>query len=260
MSANTKTGTQKPHKPKRPPFHEEFASKIIERLQEGTAPWQIPWTPGKTMLVPHNPTSGTVYRGMNRVHLALSGYGDPRWMTLKQANDNGYSILPGSKATPVVYFQFTEEKDKLDKEGKPVLDADGKPEKEKVDLDKPIVRFAHVFNAEQVDGIPPLQLTDKAYEWEPIEKAENILAASGAIIKHNQSNRAFYRRTEDAIHLPPKENFDAPDKYYATALHELGHWTGEESRLNREFGPFGSEKYAREELRAEMAKIEEPAS
>lgn len=249
MSANTK----KPQKEKRPPFHEEFANKIIERLQEGTAPWQVPWTPGKTMLAPHNPASGTVYRGMNRVHLALSGYDDPRWMTLKQANDNGYSILPGSRATPVVYFQFTEEKDKLDKEGKPVLDADGKPEKEKVELDKPIVRFAHVFNAEQVDGIPPLQLTDKAYEWEPIEKAENILAASGAAIKHDQSNRAFYRRMEDAIHLPPKENFDAPDKYYATALHELGHWTGEEKRLNREFGPFGSEKYAREELRAEIA-------
>ena len=253
MSASTKTGTQKPQKPKRPPFHEEFANKIIEHLQEGTAPWQVPWTPGKTMLAPHNPASGTVYRGMNRVHLALSGYADPRWMTLKQANDNGYSILPGSKATPVVYFQFTEEKDKLDKDGKPVLDADGKPEKEKVELDKPIVRFAHVFNAEQVDGIPPLQLTDKAYEWEPIEKAENILAASGAAIKHDQSNRAFYRRMEDAIHLPPKENFDAPDKYYATALHELGHWTGEEKRLNREFGPFGSEKYAREELRAEIA-------
>lgn len=244
---------QKPQKEKRPPFHEEFASKIIERLQEGTAPWQIPWTPGKASLIPHNPASGTVYRGMNRVHLALSGYDDPRWITLKQANDHGYSILPGSKATPVVYFQFSEEKDKLDKDGKPVLDADGKPEKEKVELDKPIVRFAHVFNAEQVDGIPPLQLTDKAYEWDPIEKAENILAASGATIKHDQSNRAFYRRMEDAIHLPPKENFDAPDKYYATALHELGHWTGDEKRLNREKGPFGSEVYAREELRAEIA-------
>lgn len=253
MSDNANTNGQKPQKAKRPPYHEEFAGKIIERLEEGTAPWQIPWTPGKASLVPHNPASGTVYRGMNRVHLALSGYDDPRWMTLKQANDNGYSILPGSKATPVVYFQFSDEKNKLDNDGKPVLDADGKPEKEKVELDKPIVRFAHVFNAEQVDGIPPLQLTDKAYEWEPIEKAENILAASGAAIKHDQSNRAFYRRMEDAIHLPPKENFDAPDKYYATALHELGHWTGDENRLNREFGPFGSEKYAREELRAEIA-------
>lgn len=244
---------KKPEKAKRPPFHEEFAEKIIEHLKAGTAPWQRPWHPGKTLLAPHNPASGTIYRGMNRVHLALSGYDDPRWMTLRQANEQGYSILPGSKATPVVYFQFTDEKNKLDKDGNPVLDADGKPEKEKVELDKPIIRFAHVFNAEQMDGIPPIQLTDKAYEWEPIEKAENILAASGAAIKHDQSNRAFYRRMEDAIHLPPKENFDAPDKYYATALHELGHWTGEENRLNREFGPFGSEKYAREELRAEIA-------
>ena len=72
MSANTK----KTQKGKRPPFYEEFASKIIERLQEGTAPWQVPWTLGKSSLVPHNPVSGTVYRGMNRVHLALSGYED----------------------------------------------------------------------------------------------------------------------------------------------------------------------------------------
>ena len=194
-----------------------------------------------------------MYRGINRVHLGLSDFEDPRWMTFKQAKDNGYSILPESTATPVVYFQFTQEKDKLDKDGNPILGTDGKPEKKKVELDKPIIRFAYVFNAEQIDGIPPLELTDKAFEWEPVEKAENILAASGASIKHDQSNRAFYRRMEDAIHLPPKENFDAPDKYYATALHELGHWTGEENRLNRKFGPFGSEKYAREELRAEIA-------
>ena len=57
----------------------------------------------------------------------------------------------------------------------------------------------------------------------------------------------------DEIHLPPKVNFDEPGKYYATALHELGHWTGHESRLNREGGPFGSEPYAKEELRAEIA-------
>ena len=242
-----------PQKAKRPPFHEEFAAKIIEHLKAGTAPWQRPWHPGKTLAAPHNPASGTVYRGMNRVHLALSGYEDPRWMTLRQANEQGLSILPGSKATPVVYFQFNKEQDKLDKDGNPVLGEDGKPQKTTVELDRPIIRYAHVFNAEQIDGMPPLELTDKAFEWNPSEKAESILSASGAAIKHDQSNRAFYRYATDDIHLPPKENFDAPDKYYATALHELGHWTRHESRLNRENGPFGSEMYAREELRAEIA-------
>lgn len=244
---------EKKEKPKRPPFHVEFAEKVIAHLEAGTAPWQRPWHPGKTSEVPHNPASGTVYRGMNRVALGFSEFDDPRWMTLKQANEQGLSILPGSKATPVVYFQFSKEQERLGEDGKPVLGEDGKPLMQKVELDKPIIRYAHVFNAEQIDGMPPLELTDKAFQWEPSEKAENILAASGATIKHDQSNRAFYRYATDDIHLPPKDNFDAPDKYYATALHELGHWTRHSTRLDRENGPFGSEMYAREELRAEIA-------
>lgn len=243
----------KPEKTKRRPVHEEFAEKIIERLKEGTAPWQQPWHPGKTIAAPHNPASGTVYRGMNRVHLALSGYDDPRWMTLRQANEKDMRIIPGSKATPVVYFQFSKEQDRLGEDGKPIFGEDGKPEKMTVELDKPIMRFAHVFNAEQIEGMPPLELTDKAFEWEPVEKAENILAASGANINHDQSNRAFYRYGTDSIHLPPRENFEDPGLYYGTALHELGHWTRHSSRLDRENGPFGSEMYAREELRAEIA-------
>lgn len=238
---------------KRRPFHEEFAEKIITHLKTGTAPWQRPWHPGKTLAAPHNPASGTVYRGMNRVNLSLSGYDDSRWMTLRQANDNGLSILPGSKATPVVYFQFTKEQNRIGEDGKPVLGEDGKPLKQTVELDRPLVRFAHVFNAEQIDDMPPLQLTDRAFEWEPVEKAENILAASGATIKHDQSNRAFYRYGTDSIHLPPRANFEDPGLYYGTALHELGHWTRHSSRLDRENGPFGSEMYAREELRAEIA-------
>ena len=244
---------KKAEKTKRRPFHEEFAEKIIDHLKAGTAPWQRPWHPGDAVAAPHNPASGTVYRGMNRVHLALSGYDDPRWMTLHQANDNGLRILPGSKATPVVYFQFTKEQDRIGEDGKPVLGEDGKPQKYTVELDKPLVRFAHVFNAEQIDGIPPIELTDKSFEWEPVEKAENILSASGANINHDQSNRAFYRYASDSIHLPPRENFEEPGLYYGTALHELWHWTRHSSRLERENGPFDSEMYAREELRAEIA-------
>ncbi len=56
--------------------------------------------------------------------------------------------------------------------------------------------------------------------------------------------------------MPFKHQFPTPDRYYATALHELGHWTGHESRLNRDLAhPFGSEGYAREELRAEIASM-----
>ncbi|EPY00218.1 zincin-like metallopeptidase domain-containing protein, partial [Magnetospirillum fulvum] len=60
-------------------------------------------------------------------------------------------------------------------------------------------------------------------------------------------------RVRDEIHLPPKGVFVGQEAYYATLLHELGHATGHPSRLVRTFGPFGSELYAREELRAEIA-------
>ena len=240
------------NKKDRIPFHEEFAEKIIKMLEEGTAPWQKPWTPAQNM-APRNPLSGTVYRGVNRLHLAMQGYADPRWMTLKQANDAGYRLKQGSRSTPVVYYQFTREQDKMDENGQPVLGDDGIPVRETVELARPILRMARVFNAAQVENFPPIPEQEKAFAWNPQEKAEAVLANSGAIIRHDQRDRAFYRPSSDEIHLPPKTRFAQADQYYATALHELGHWTGHPDRLNREFGPFGSSTYAKEELRAEIS-------
>ena len=246
----------KKHGKRRKPFHEEFSEKIIDLLERELAPWQKPWEPARGMSF-HNPASGTVYKGVNRLNLAISslenGFDDPRWMTMRQANEQGCRIRKGSKSTTIVYYSFTRERDKLDDAGRPVLGEDGKPERETVLLERPVVRFSRVFNGSQIDGLPPLELPAKRYEWEPQERAEALLKASGAVIKHDQADRAFYRPSTDEIHLPPRSSFDAGDKYYATALHELGHWTGHASRLDREFGPRGTQAYAREELRAEIA-------
>ncbi|MCB2039310.1 MAG: conjugal transfer protein TraC, partial [Rhodoferax sp.] len=85
---------------------------------------------------------------------------------------------------------------------------------------------------------------------------EHILKASGASITHAPGDRAFYRPATDSIHLPDRGQFPSADNYYATALHELGHWTGHASRLDRDLAhPFGSEGYAKEELRAEIASM-----
>ncbi len=85
---------------------------------------------------------------------------------------------------------------------------------------------------------------------------EHILKASGASITHAPGDRAFYRPATDSIHLPDRGQFPTADNYYATALHELGHWTGHPSRLDRDLAhPFGSEGYAKEELRAEIASM-----
>ncbi|TOK33231.1 DNA primase, partial [Vibrio parahaemolyticus] len=116
--------------------------------------------------------------------------------------------------------------------------------------------FATVFNGEQIDGMPPLEQKEKTQTWDAVERAEHILKASGANIRHGEHDRAFYRPSTDSIHLPDKEQFPTADNYYATALHELGHWTGHSSRLDRDMAhPFGSEGYAKEELKAECFSL-----
>ena len=237
----------------RVPYHEQVANKLIEQLQAGTAPWQKPWEPGSLSL-PHNPVSGTRYRGANSMWLQMQGRSDPRWMTYKQAAGIGAQVRKGEKGTVVQYWKFRDQIAIKDANGKPVKDAEGKQKYRTVELDKPRVFSAVVFSAEQIDGLPELKPVEVS--WDSHERAENILAASGAKIRHDRADGAYYTVTRDEIHLPGRDSFKSADSYYATSLHELGHWTGHPSRLNRDLAhPFGSEGYAKEELRAEIASL-----
>ncbi|WP_244907526.1 zincin-like metallopeptidase domain-containing protein [Nitrosomonas aestuarii] len=239
----------------RKPYHQTVAENLIAQLKQGTAPWQKPWQPGDPLLsFPNNPTTQKRYKGINALYLMSQGYQDPRWLTYKQASNMGAQVRKGEKSTLIQYWKFTDERIKKDEHGKPVLNNDGKPVKEQFKLERPRVFYATVFNAAQIDNLPDLIIDPP--QWHPIERAEAILQASGAVIQHGQHDRAFYRVKTDSIHLPHQHQFETPDRYYATALHELGHWTGYESRLNRDLvHPFGSEGYAREELRAEIASM-----
>jgi len=240
---------------KKKPFHETVAETLIKQLEQGTAPWQKPWEPGASgSLMPFNPTTGNRYRGINALHLLSQDHSDQRWLTYKQSVALGGQVRKGEKGTSIQYWKFTEEQRKKDAQGQPVLDGEGKPMTVTVKLERPRVFYATVFNAEQIDGLPPLQKIEQT--WNPLERAESILVASGASILHNGGGRAFYRPSSDSIHLPEKSQFLSSDKFYATALHELGHWTGHQSRLDRDLShPFGSEGYSREELRAEIASM-----
>ncbi|SDX21413.1 zincin-like metallopeptidase domain-containing protein [Nitrosomonas oligotropha] len=236
-------------------FHEQVAENLIEQLKKGVAPWQKPWKPGDLLAtLPVNPTTGKRYRGINSLNLMSLAYTDPRWLTYKQAINIGVQVRKGEKSTLVQYWKFAEEHIKKDDNGNPVLNSEGNPIKEQVRLERPRVFYAAVFNAQQMDNLPELDI--KAPDWNPLERAEHILQASNAVIRHGEADRAFYRSSTDSIHLPHKHQFPTPDRYYATALHELGHWTGHELRLNRDLAhPFGSEGYAKEELRAEIASM-----
>lgn len=237
-------------------YAEQVAAKIIEQLQQGTAPWQKPWQPGELQL-PYNPTTGKEYRGMNTLWLHMQGHSDPRWMTYNQASAEGAQVRKGEKGSHIVYWKFSDEKKLTDEQGKPVIDPEtGKQKTINVQLERPRSFTAVVFNASQIDGLPPLEARAVGPEPERHARAETILTNSGAKIHHEAGDRAFYRPSTDSITLPERQQFPTADNYYATALHEVGHWTGHPSRLDRDLShPFGSEGYAREELRAEIASL-----
>ncbi|RPI76498.1 MAG: hypothetical protein EHM45_12760 [Desulfobacteraceae bacterium] len=139
-----------------------------------------------------------------------------------------------------------------DANGKSVLDSEGNVKKDEVELERPLCRYYTLFNAQQIAGIPEME--KEKVDWPAEQRADNILRESDAKIFHDQDKSAYYQPAKDEIHMPPKSHFQNSDRYYATALHELGHWTGHQTRLNRDLGGFkGSDQYAREELRAELA-------
>jgi antirestriction protein ArdC/phage/plasmid primase-like uncharacterized protein len=239
----------------------KVSEEIIQALESGTAPWIKPWSGSDIQDgAPFNPLTGKQYEGINFINLTLRGMGmdgDPRWMTFKQAQSLDAQVRKGEKGTAIQYWKFTKQIDKVDEEGNKILDKDNQPIKETIRLANPQVFYATVFNASQIDGLRPLKedlnLKEVITEFKPIEAAEKILKNSQAEITHVAGSKAFYSPSKDKIQLPLKEQFSSEMNYYSTALHELGHWTGHESRLNRDMGhPFGSIGYAKEELRAEI--------
>lgn len=229
---------------KKPPrdWRQEVTDKIVGMLESGTNPWQRPW---RKTPPPMNVISGKRYSGINRMLLELDEdvveTGDPRFMTFEQAKAKGWSVRKGSKAKVVMFYK---------KVSKTEEDDNG----EEQDRSFMILKAHPVFHASAIDGIPPFPQAEANFEpWESLDAVETILEKSGANLKI-EGDRAFYAPALDMITLPPPELFSSAAGHAAVALHELGHWTGAKHRLDRDLtGHFGSESYAKEELRAEIA-------
>ncbi|WP_208441905.1 zincin-like metallopeptidase domain-containing protein [Bartonella raoultii] len=230
----------------------EYAKTVtdyfITQLQQGIAPWQQALSPGCARS-PYNPQTGKKYSGINSLWLASQKYTDPRWLTYQQANEMGCRIKKGMKSTNIIYWKQDEKTY--------FYDEDGKKYETLKKLSEPRIFLAKVFNAEQIDGLPQLESRPILSEEIRYARAEALLAASGAKIDSGDRKHAFYRGGDiDTLFLPETKQFDSKDSFYATALHELGHWTGHTSRLNRDMTyPIGSLGYAKEKLKTTIASF-----
>ena len=254
-----------PPKPNRvDEYHQKFADQIVEQIRQGNAPWQKPWKPGEEHL-PKNLSSDKEYRGGNSMYLSVAqsarGYSENRWGTYKQIQAAGGQVRKGERGTRILSFQDHRQIAVTDKAGKPVHDAEGNKVYRYERMDHPMVRQYTVFNADQADGLKLPERPAKQPEWKAHENAEAVIRASGVRINHVAGDRAFYNLQNDKVTLPERGQFPSASHYYQTALHELGHATGHESRLNRPSlqegvkAGFGSEAYAKEELRAEISAM-----
>lgn len=234
-------------------LYEETAAEIVRAIEEGIAApgeYVLPWHQMAHEGIPTNAVTGQPYRGSNVIWLwsraMAKGYdGSSLWAGYKQWQKIGAQVRTGEKSERVLMFRPIEKKDAT---GAPELDANGKP------VTFTVVRALKVFHADQVDGFEAPERETFPDGLEELEHAEDVIRATGASITYG-GGRAYYRPATDEIRLPERERFHETGGFYAVAFHELTHWTGHPSRLNREREPgrqFGSEGYALEELTAEL--------
>lgn len=222
----------------------KITTRIIDLLENGVKHSGKRWINNFCKESPRNLKSKNAYRGINALTLWAEsmerGYSSPYWLTYNQATELGGSVRKGEKSVICCYYNMVTKKE---------MD-DGLVDEGAIENSYLLMKPFWLFNLEQIDG---LVSADNSLEFEPIDKAEALIAATGAEI-HNGGNKARYFPAFDAIELPKKEAFTSVENYYATAFHELGHWTGHETRLKRDFsGKFKSEAYAMEELVAELS-------
>ncbi|MBU2770104.1 ArdC family protein [Acidithiobacillus caldus] len=219
-------------------------ARMDAALEKGEKlPWQKPWEPiYGDKSAPHNPLSDRPYSPQNMLLLLSAamekGYDDPRWVGYQQAKKEGWQVRQGEKASyiysPVIKTEIDEKT--------------GKEETRAV-----AYRATAVFNAAQIDGIPPLAIVPESERKPHTAELDAITRQMGVTIAHG-GNEAFYTPTHDRIQMPSRDAFHDQHGYDATKAHELSHATGHESRLNREsLKQYASTKgRAAEEMTAEI--------
>lgn len=216
---------------------------IIEKLEEGVIPWQMPWTIDD---IPRNLISNKPYRGINMMLLYHHSqfFNSPFFLTFKQIQQLNGKIIKGSKSFPIVFWKLKKYQDSQTEEKFTI----------------PILKYYRVFNLSQVEGINPDKIPEietNTHEFTPIEKAEQLVEfwVDSPNIKLGEP-KAYYSPGFDYIGMPDQKYFHSDEEYYSTLFHELIHSTGHKSRLNRftknHNHTFGSDDYSKEELIAEI--------
>ena len=249
------------------PQRKQLVDAVLKNLENGVGLWKQGWSGGGA---PVSAITGKRYTGVNRIFLMLAsmerGYSDNRWLTYKQMEDKGWSFKTDAEGRSLgkgagVAIEYFELRDKQTKQPFDRHTLDGMTADERNEyMDEnvyPLRKYYRVFNGDVIEGIPE----QKKGEHDTTgynARAENLISywsETESPIRYGGS-AAFYSPQTDEIRLPKKEAFVDMPEFYSTALHEIGHSTGHEKRLNRVMSTDRkTPEYAEEELRAEIASM-----
>ena len=231
-------------------LYQTVTDRIVEAIEDSAGTFRLPWNEAGAAGLPENIASRKPYNGINILALwiaALSrGYTRSVWGTYRQWQEKGAQVRKGEKASLVIFYKTlgeeTGERDNAEEAGERRF----------------VARASYVFNADQVEGFDDPSAEPREPQFVNLEDADRFAYDSGATILEGGA-LACYAPGEDLIRMPDRWRFlgtatmTAAESYYATLMHELAHWTGAPSRLDRDLKHrFGSQAYAMEELVAEL--------
>lgn len=222
-------------------LYQAIADKVLDMMEKLGTDWLRPFSDSvKQSGGCYNVITKKPYRGINQLLLGWAGYSSPAWASYKQWAEKGMPVRKGEKGSMVVFFSLIEIKE---------LDATGQPKK------IPMLKNYVVFNAEQCENYvaEPVEIVEEISDKQRLEDADIFFQKTGAKIRYINQDRAYYSPSHDEICLPNIDGFVDATRYYSTLGHEVVHWTGHKTRLDRlKMTGFGSPEYAQEELIAEL--------
>lgn len=228
-----------------------ITQQIAAAIAAGAPRFEMPWHQANgAMALPTNVLSGRPYRGINVLSLWVAGqvrgYASAEWATYRQWTQLKAQVRKGERGSMIVFYK----KPETDEEPAEGEDNPAPPT-------RLIARASWMFNADQVDNWGSEE-PDAIDLTESLAAADYFVTSTGAEI-HEGGDIACYHPHADYIQMPLRIAFQGTstssptESYYATLLHELTHWTGHGSRLNRDLAQkYGDEAYAVEELIAEL--------
>jgi antirestriction protein ArdC len=242
-------------------IYQQITNQLIEILEtHKNLDYTCNWTPSEVMT--KNVVTGRNYKGFNQLYLsfvASQHYYYNRWITFLQGRNLKAKVKKGEHSRIVTFWKrnyYSNQSGKdVTKKVEKIIHAKGViPENITV---KFFLRYYRVFNIEQFENLP-VKYYESTYNYlfsedEKDEKAEDFIHQTRAEIEYKHGNSCYYIPAKDKIVLCKPEQFKGKEAYYSVLFHELGHWTGHESRMNRDLiNRFGTAEYAFEELVAEF--------